>query len=78
MAARSAPGSANAQKTKQMSRAGDGGTAHATEGREGMPLIAILPPFSPSQCAFSLPGVFGVDCRLRPPEWRSCALSEGR
>ncbi len=71
------PGSANAQKTKQMSRAGDGGTAHATEGREVMPLIAILRPFSPSPRVFSLLDVCGVNCRLRLPEWRSCALSEG-
>lgn len=78
MAARSAPGSENAQKTKQMSRAGDGGTAHATEGREVMPLIAILRPFSPSPRVFSRLDVFGVNCRLRLPEWRSCALSEGR
>jgi len=61
-----------------MSRAGDGGTAHATEGREVMPLIAILRPISPSQRLFLLLGVCGVDCSLRLAEWRSCALSEGR
>lgn len=78
MAARSGSGSRNAQKTKQMSRAGDGGTAHAAEGRERMPLIAVLRPFPPSSRAFSLLGVCGVDYSLRLPEWRSCALSEGR
>lgn len=77
MAARSAPGSANAQKMKQMSRAGDGGTAHATGVREGMPLNAILRPVSPSTRAFSLLDMCGVDCSLHLPEWRSFALSEG-
>lgn len=76
MAAWSTPGSANAQKTKQMSLAGDGGTAHATEGRMVMPLIAILRPFSSSQRVFSLL-VGGGDCSFRLPEWRSCVLNEG-
>jgi len=64
VAAQAGPGSANAQKMKRMSRAGDGGTAHATEGREVMPLIAILRPFSPSQRVFSLLDVAGwiADC----------------
>nr|DAY48383.1 MAG TPA: hypothetical protein [Caudoviricetes sp.] len=43
-----------------------------------MPLIAILRPFSPSPRVFSCLDVFRVNCRLRLPEWRSCALSEGR
>lgn len=57
-------------------RAGDGGTAHAKGGREGMPLNAMVRPFMPSAGPVSLPGVRGVDCSLRLPEWRSCALSE--
>lgn len=36
-------------KKKQMSHAGGGGTAHATEVRVMMPLIVILRPFSSSQ-----------------------------
>jgi len=59
-----------------MSRAGDGGTAHAKGGREGMPLNAMMRPFMPSAGPVSLPGVRGVDCSLRLPEWRSCALSQ--
>lgn len=40
--------SANAQKSKQMSRVGDEGTAHAKGGREGMPFNAMLRLFLPS------------------------------
>lgn len=66
MVARFASGSANAQKTKEMSRAGDGGTAHATGVREGVPLNAILRPFPPSSRAFSLPGVMRGRLQFAP------------
>lgn len=45
-------------------------------GREGMPLNAMVWPFMPSAGPVSLPGVRGVDCSLRLPEWRSCTLSQ--
>ena len=53
------PRSGNAQKTKQMSRAGDGGTAHAKGGGEGMPLNAMLRPSLLSARAFSIMGACG-------------------
>jgi len=58
VAVRSETGSANAQKTKQISRAGDGGTAHATGVMEGMPLNAMLQPFLLSRRAFPLRGAY--------------------
>lgn len=45
------------KKTKQMSRARDGGTVHAKGDRMGTPLNAMVRPFLPSTRAFSLPGV---------------------
>ncbi|EXU76434.1 hypothetical protein BG55_05755 [Erwinia mallotivora] len=52
--ARFALGSANAQKTKLIFHTGDGGTAHAAKGLEGILLIATPRPFPSSQHVFWL------------------------